>query len=220
MSTLTELATRLAALVPAQGGAPTTAQYQQAVRDAVGDFGYHVPRVLRGSLSIVAGTAVYALPEGFQRLIELETLTGETSRDANGFLVAFDAAAIGEERYVISGGTITLYPTPGYTLTRSLWYAAGYPYVMADDAFAGLTAVGEQVILLRAQANALRMLALTTAAGRGLSYRIGDVSVDRGDTHPHAQAATELDAAYNAACRSMIGFVGARAAYTGWEALR
>jgi hypothetical protein len=220
MSTLTELVAQLAALVPAQSGAPSTAQYQQAVRAAVGDFGYRVPRTLYGSLAVVAGTAAYALPDGFQRLIQLEALGGETTRDAGGFLVAFDTAAALAERHVISGGTITFYPTPVYTLARALWYAAGYPYVALSDTFDGLTVATEQVVMLRAQANALRVLSSATAAGRGMSYRIGDVAVDRAVTQPHAQAAEELDAAYADACRSLVGFIGARGAPAGWEALR
>ena len=135
MSTLTELVARLTALGSPSGGAPTSGQYIQAVRDAVGDFGYRVPRVLRGSLAVVAGTAAYALPDGFQRLIELDSPAADTYRKADGFLVAFDSAAGPVERHVISGGTITFYPTPGYSLARGLWYAAGYPDASGSDTF-------------------------------------------------------------------------------------
>lgn len=220
MSTLTDLKARIAALVPAQGGKPTAAQYEQTIRDAVADFGFRCPRVLYGSLSIVAGTAAYALPAGFQRLIEFETLAGETIRNGDGFLVAFDTAAPPVERYVISGSAITFYPTPAATLTRYWWYAAGYPYESPADIFTDLTAQGEQAVMLKAQANALRTLAQATAGGRGLNYRIGDVSVQRPVTQPHTQLAGEMDAAYVDACRSLVGFVTARGAYSGWEGLR
>lgn len=218
MSTLSELKTSLAALHPAVGGKPTAAQYEQAIRDAVADFGYRVPRTLYGTLPIVAGTAAYTLPAGFQRLIRLEGPGGETTRDANGFLVAFDMGASPVERHVISGSTITFYPTPGYTLARPVWYVAGYPYEALSDTFAGLTADAERVAMLRAQANALRALAGVTAAGRGMNYSIGDVSVQRLVTQPHAQLAGEMDSAYEAACRSLTGFIGGRSEYTGWEA--
>lgn len=220
MSTLTDLKARLTALVPAQSGKPTAAQYEQAIRDAVADFGFRCPQKLYGSLAIVAGTAAYALPAGFQRLIELEWMTGDTTRDASGFLVAFDTGRPPVERYVISGSTITFYPTPGYSLARTWWYAAGYPYDALGDTFTGLTTQGEQAVMLKAQAVALRALATTTAGGRGLNYQIGDVSVQRLVTQPHAQLADEMDSAYADACRAMTGFIGARGEYSGWEAYR
>ncbi len=218
MSTLSDLKTRLTALVPAQGGKPTTAQYEQAVRDAVMDFGRRCPRKLYGSLSIVAGTAAYALPEGFQRLIELEGLAADTYRNGDGFLVVFDSATATAEQHVISGATITFYPTPAYTLARNLWYAAGYPYAAGSDTFTGLTADAEEIVMLRAQANALRTAASTQ--GGGFSYRIGDVAVDKSAAGKFAaQQAAEADAAYADACRTYTGFIGARAEYSGWEAL-
>ena len=220
MSTLTELVARVTALVPAQGGKPTSAQYTQAVRDAVTDFGRRCPRKLYGSLTIVAGTAAYTLPDGFQRLIELESLAADTYRNTDGFLVVFDTAMDTAEQYTISGTTITFYPTPAYSLTRNLWYAAGYPYAAGSDTFTGLAADAEEIVMLRAQANALRAAALVTAAGRGLNYQIGDVSIQRAVTQPHLQLAGELDSAYADACRTHIGFIGARAEYSGWEALR
>lgn len=219
MSTLSELLTRLAALVPAQSGAPTTAQYERAIRDAVADFGYRCPRTLYGTLAIVAGTAAYALPAGFQRLIDIEAPVADTFRDTAGFLVAYDTATTGTtERHVISATTITFYPTPAYTATRGMWYAAGYPYDEASDTFTGLTAQGENAVLLRATAGALRLVAQTAAGS--FSYRIGDVTVDKSkEADRAASAAAELDAAYLDACRSMTGFIGARAEYAGWEGL-
>ena len=159
------------------------------------------------------------LPDGFQRLIELAS-PDDVTRDADGFLVAFDTAAGPATRHTIAGSTLTFYPAPAYTGTLGLWYAAGYPYDDADDIFTGLTGQAEDVVMLRAQANALRVLASATAAGRGLNYRIGDVSIQRPTAQPHSQLAGEMDAAYADACRAMTGFIGARASYSGWERLQ
>jgi hypothetical protein len=214
MTTLTELATELEGLVPATGGTPATAAYARAVRDAVGDFGYRVPRVLIGTLSVVAGTAAYNLPAGFIRLIDLAGTGTAVFRDAGGYLVP---GGMGDERHTISGGQITFHPTPAYTLARTLRYAAGYPYDAATDTFVGLAADGERIALMKAQATALRALAGASAASAGLSYRIGDVSVQRTVTQAHGQLAAELDAAYLDACRSLTGFIGRRASTTGLE---
>ena len=217
MTTLTELATRLAGLVPAQNGAPTTAQYQQAVRDAVADFGRRVPRTLIATISVVSGTATYDLPAGFQKVIRLDPLAGhDVQRNASGFLVP---APLGgwSERYTVSGGQITFHPTPGYTLERTLVYAAGYPYDADDDVFTGLLAGVEDVVLLRAQATASGTLALG-ASGGGFSYRIGDVSVDRSAAgQSYGRMAGELESDYLAACRALVGHVGMRSSYGGTE---
>lgn len=214
MTTLAELVTRLAADVPAADGTPTAAAYEAAVRDAVADFGYRCPRTLIGTLSVVSGTASYDLPAGFIRLIALAGMTGEVFRDASGYLVP---SALGGERHTLSGGRITFHPTPAYTLDRTIRYAAGYPYDAALDEFTGLTDDMARIALMRARAAALRALATSAAAGAGLNYRIGDVSVQRTVTQAHGQLAAELDAAYLDACRSLTGFIGRRAQATGWE---
>jgi hypothetical protein len=204
--TLTGMATELERLVPGGAG------YDAAVREAVGDFGYRVPRVLIGTLSVVAGTAGYDLPAGFIRLIELAGTGTAVFRDGNGYLVP---GGMGDERHTISGGRITFYPTPAYTLARTMRYAAGYPYDATTDEFTGLTDDLARIALMRAQATTLRGLATAAAAGAGLSYRIGDVSVQRTVTQAHGQLAAELDAAYLDACRRVTGFIGRRASATG-----
>ena len=219
MSTLTELVARLTAVAPPVGGKPTSAQYEQAVREAGADFGFPRPRIAPAPLAPFAGTAAHALPHRLPRLIGLAAPDHRT-RDADGFLVAFDTAAGPATRHPIPGSPLTFSPAPAYTGTLGLWYAAGYPYDDADDIFTGLTGQAEDVVMLRAQANALRVLASATAAGRGLNYRIGDVSIQRPTAQPHSQLAGEMDAAYADACRAMTGFIGARASYSGWERLQ
>lgn len=217
MTTLTDLAARLAALVPPSGGAPTTAQYQQAARDAVADFGRRVPRSLIATLSIVSGTATYSLPAGFQKVIRLDVLAGrDVQRNALGFLVPPPLGGW-KERYTVSGGQITFYPTPGYTLERALLYAAGYPYLSASDTFDGLTEELEGVALLKAQATVAGSLALQSTGG-GFSYRIGDVSVDKGGaSQSYGRLADDAEAGYLTACRSLVGRLGKRSSYDGTE---
>lgn len=213
MTTLTDLAELVEGLVDGADSAAATA----AVRDAVADFGRRVPRVLRGTIAVVSGTATYALPAGFQRLIRLEGLGEGPAHDASGYLVAsFDLAA---ETYTLSGGTITFYPTPAYTLSRTIRYAAGYPYDEDDDVFAGLAAEHEGIVLLKAQALAHGRLASASVAGQGLSYRIGDVSVQRAVTAPRAELIKSLNDDYLEACRLAAGPVGRRAntALANWS---
>lgn len=207
--TLADMADELATLVPAVDGTPTTAQYERAVRDAVSDLGYRVPRIGQSSLAIVSGTATYDLPAGFIRLISLEGIAGEVLRDGAGYLVPA-SPSLARERHTVSGGEITFHPTPAYSLSRTLRYAAGYPYDAGTDAFIGLTDDLARIAMLRARSLALGALSLATAGSAGLSYRIGDTSVQRTATQPYSALAAELDAAYLDAVKSARGFIGAR----------
>lgn len=208
--TLTWLVNELAVLVPATDGIPTAAQYERAVRDAVADLGFRLPRIGQATLAVTAGTAVYDLPAGFIRLIGLERIAGVT-RNGAGYLIPASAAR-SDERHTISGGQITFHPVPAYTLDRVIRYAAGYPYDTPSDAFIGLTDDLARIAMMRAQAAGLRAQAATAAAGAGLSYTIGDTTVTRavGSGNSAAAAAGELDAAYQDAVRQARGFIGAR----------
>lgn len=208
MSTLTEMVEQLATLVPPMNGVPSDDQYERAIVEAIADFGRRVPRLLWATLDIVAGTATYTLPAGFQRLIGMDPPATGPFYNNDGFLVAGITAP--NERYTITGNEIKFIPAPTYTAVRLIRYAAGMPYDAEDDVFVGLDAAHESIILLRARATAQRTQTLSGDGG-GLTYRIGDVSVDKSAATQSALAqADEWDAAYNDAVRSLTGFVGRR----------
>src|SRR4051812_19286525 len=69
--TLASLVARLEADVPAVSSVPSADQYSQAVKDAVADLSRRASVTRVSTLTIVAGTASYALPSDFQRLIRL-----------------------------------------------------------------------------------------------------------------------------------------------------
>lgn len=206
MATLTNLKAKLAGLVPARGGVPSDTQYEEAVRDAVFDFGRQVPRLLFATIAVVSGQATYTLPDGFIRIIELETFDDPDSviRNNEGFLVT--GVQLDEERYEISGGEITFYPTPTYTLNRDMRYAAGYPYDEDSDSFIGLTDDLARVVMLKARAEALTIQALSPSAGGvgAASYTLGDVRVDKsraGDSFE--KTINKLNEQFAAACKEL-----------------
>lgn len=217
MTTLTALTAQLAASVPAKAGVPTTAQYEQAIKDAAADLGRRCPRRLVGVLSVVPGTATYALPAGFRKMIRLDRLTGGTvRRDASGMLVPFSMSFT--EDTVIDNGQITFFPTPQYTLDRQFIYMAGFPYDGGSDAFLGLPDDYEGALMLKAQAVLLRQMGNGSAGG--FAYQIGDVRVDKKDAGSSysTQAATAEDA-YLAAVAAINGKVGVRGDYRPEEYL-
>lgn len=113
-------------------------------------------------------------------MIRLEPLAGrDVQRNAMGFLVPPPLGGW-QERYTISGGRgVRLYPTPNYTLERTLLYAAGYPYDNGDDVYTGLLERFEDIVLMKAQAGAAHaQVAAATGFARLWAElpRMGDVT--------------------------------------------
>lgn len=190
---LADLVARLTASVPPVSGVPSTAQYIQAVKDAVADLSRRasVPRVT--TLAIVAGTASYDLPADFQQLIRLSQIgaaypaeVGSWELGAGGFgggtlvtpagLVPF--SGVYREQITITGDQLTIYPTPQTSADRTLVYAAGDALNEDGDAYPTLTEDRAAIALLLAQASCIERLAgaagASTTGGKvsGLGYSI------------------------------------------------
>lgn len=174
--TLASLVARLQADVPQQFGVvPSTAQYSQAVEDAVADLGLRASTPLRIDFAIVAGTASYALPADFVKLIRLSSIgaaVGDVLITDSG-LVPFSESY--REQVTVFGSSLTIYPTPTQSATRSLYYAAGY--VLAAGAYANLTAERATVAMLAARATCLELIAMA-AKSDALRTQGGSDSVD------------------------------------------
>jgi hypothetical protein len=229
--TLSDLTARLTAAVSARNGVPSAAQYTQAVKDAVGGYSQRVTIPKHSTLSIVSGMAGYALPSDFLFVVKLPSASnpsGVIVSDAG--LVPVGApmqwqpsmypadARISDwpsrwnETWNITGLTITFYPTPTYTMTRELWYAAGhvldsnsaYPDMVEDDA---------RIALLLAQSLALTLKA-NAAADEAWNYSIGPESVNKTVLAAAIRGQAEaLRTQYEEAVVRRIGSVGVRADY-------
>lgn len=206
-SSLIDLTTQLTTDVPATAGTPSSAQYTQAVTDAVSDLGRRVPLIKHATLTIVSGTATYALPSDFLRLIRLGRLDSPSGvLVTDGGLVPVMGRCA--ERHTIVGTQITFYPTPAYSLDRDLWYAASY--ALEDDDYADLDAQRAQIALMRARAVVLGLQA-AKAAANAWKHQLGPEIVDK-----TAQAAALRGAAqfwhdeYLAAVQSLNVPIGMR----------
>jgi hypothetical protein len=208
---LANLISRLQVNIPAKGDTPSAAQYDQAVKDAVLDFSSRCPLKKLATITVVSGTAVYDLPADFTRLIKVESLLSP-----EGGVLVTDAGLIPvsasyEERFTVGGGKVTFYPTPTYTTARYVWYAAGYVFD-DDNVYPDMTEAEARVIILKAQAMALHLLANVNAGG--WSYKIGDEAVDKKNVgQGYRDQAKALDGDYLAAVGQMVGPVGMRADY-------
>lgn len=204
---LTTLTGLLSAAVPAVGGVPSSAQYEQAVKDAVADYSRRRPMQKVTTLSIVSGTAAYSLPSDFVHEIVLES-----PATADGVMIS-DAGIVPvgsnwRELYTIAGLTISFYPTPTYAMDRDLWYAAGH--VLSAGSYPDMTDADAAIIMLKARSLALGVRA-GYMAGDILSYQIGDERVEKGKTVDALKGqAAALDAEYLAAIAAAIGPVGRR----------
>ena len=200
--TVTGLAERLQQVVPQRNGAP--ADYAELVKAAVWQLSADAPMQRQTSLAITPGVDTYALPGDFLAVIALSAIYS-----SNGVIVG-DGRLVAvrdgfEERYYIAGTSITFEPTPAYTATRALRYAAAH---IPDEngSYQRMSENGVRIALLYAQYLALIEQA-TAVAGDGWSYKIGDESVDKSRLAASVQAqATAVLAAYQNAVRPLKGY--------------
>lgn len=184
---LSDLVTQLAEDIPAENGVPSESQYTQAVKEAVVDFGNRAGRTKQAKLNIVAGTDAYTLPADFLKMIQLPSLNSgqDVAITPDGII---PLSANFRETYTIVGGQIIFDPVPTYTMVRSYRYKAGY--ALDEGIYPELTET--HVVLLMKLARSLALRRKANAAGGGINYRQGDVSVD---TTQHATSlALQADA--------------------------
>lgn len=188
---LSTLVSQLEALVPASDGVPTTAQYQSAVKQAVADFSRRTSQSTQTTISVVASTATYALPDDFLMLISFKR-EGDSCGDWRDFWdTGYYFGGYGwphnpycdpcDERYTVRGGQITIHPTPDTSETRVLRY--GWKHILnASDEYEYLDEDSEavRILLLKAQAEATRAQATAESSwgSKVRSYQQGDVSVN------------------------------------------
>lgn len=213
---LDALIARLQADVPARGGVPSTAQYKQAILDAVADYSQRRPMTRFGTLNLVGGTATYILPDDFLFLIRLDPFASSDGviHTAAGLVHNMSSS---QEYHMINGRTITFIPTPQYTLTRDFSYAAGH-VLNDDDEYLYMTFEDTAILILKAQALALRTQAfslITSGTGEIVEYAIGDERVKKSSPSERLNAvASSLEAQYLQALQRAVGMVGARARYS------
>lgn len=210
---LADLVARLQEDIPQRSGVPSETQYQQIVEDAVHDYSRRRPLQKVITLSIVSGTASYTLPSDFLRLIRLEGLFSEDGviHSTSGLI---PVSAGYEEYHTIAGQTLTFHPTPSYSTTRDLYYAAAH--VLDGGEYADMTDGDFSIVMLRAQAWALNLQARSAAIGGEIvEYAIGDERVKRAASSENlASRSQDAYAAYLDAVRMATGPVGKRSAYT------
>lgn len=160
--------------MPARNSVPSLDQYERAITRAVTDFNKKAGPVKVTTLSIVSGTASYALPTDYISLVALAKLTNPGGIVVSGQTLIPISSSF-SERWTISGGQITFYPTPTYTLSRQLTYRSGW--ILSAGAY-GFGEDEAEIILLHAAATALGVQAFA-AAQEAWEYQIGDEKVSK-----------------------------------------
>jgi hypothetical protein len=203
---LADMITELQEDVPAVSGVPSDAQYERAIKDAVREFSRRCGVSKSGTISVVSGTAAYALPADFIDLIEIDN-PYEAEHDvvitASG-IIPFNSLNPFEEDYSIQNGTITFTPTPGYTMTRYLEYKAAW--ILETDSYA-LTDDEVRIVMLKAKQLVFDKLA-NSSAGAGFKYTVGNMSVDKsGMADGYTKRLYELQGEFLLACDEYNGAV-------------
>ena len=206
--TLATLVSRLQAQVPAKNSIPASADYSQHVQDAVLQLSQDAPMRKYGTLSVVSGTADYALPSDFLFMIDLPTLGTEDGVMVNASGIIPLPSSWWVEDITIAGDTLTITPTPTYTLERSYRYAARHVLTgsTGSETYAVLNENAARVALLYAQHLALSQQAVSVA-GSAWKYSIGDESVDKSQQASGYKSAAEV---------ALAGYRRAVAAHKGY----
>ena len=203
MSTLDDLVALLQQEVPAVDSVPSEAQYEQAIKDAAMDFSRRCGLMKFGELSIVSGTATYALPNDFQKLVTLESLVG-----VDGVIISnsgiIPVSANWDETFVIVNKQITFKPTPTYSLTRDFKYKSAWIFDGSEE----LLDAGDEeirIILLKAAAICFEKQS-NASAGAMTRYSFGAVSVEMGSASAsQASDQSTKEKQYEAACEQYNG---------------
>jgi hypothetical protein len=201
---LTDMVARLTAAVPARDGVP--ADYAQLVKDAVLQLSQDVPITRETTIAVTSGVASYTVPADFLFVISLDS-----AGKANGVILAVEGIVpLSDgftERHTIVGDTITFYPTPGYSSSRTLRYAA-FHTLDEEGSYPTLNQNSARIALLYAKHLAKTQQADMVDAD-GWRYQIGDEVVDK--TKQREGPATQAEVAltqYQAAVCQQKGYGG------------
>lgn len=211
-TSLATLAARLETAVPALNDVP--ADYEQLVRDAVAQLSNDAPLVRTTTINVVAGTAAYDLPADFLFLIELSA-----TNSINGVMISdaglIPMATTADEYTDLTGDQIVFVPTPTYTASRTLRYAAGYA-LDNSDSYPRLSENAARVALLYAQHLALLAQA-NAVAPQGWRYSIGDEMIDKSNQGKGlATQAERLHSEYQTAVKRLQGY-GSVGRVNAWD---
>lgn len=209
MTTLAALVAILQSEVPAVNSTPTTAQYQQAIKDAAIEFSRRCGRGKWAELNIVSGTPTYDLASDFLSLISLEMMVGVDGVmiTSSGIIPVSDDWS---EEYTIRNKQITFTPTPTYTMTRDYKYKAAWILTgsSGSETYADMGDDEAQIVLIKAKGLALEKKANALATSGGMKYSFGAVSVDRSSgVDEIGKRLTALDGKFVSACERYNGAV-------------
>jgi len=203
---LADMVTDLQEDVPAVDGVPSDAQYERAIKDAVAEFSRLCGREKNTLISIVSGTASYALPADFLKKIEFDD---PFDPDHNVMITSTGIIPFGNtpfsEEITIRNLTMTIYPTPAYTMDRFLSYKAAW--VLDDSDEYDLTEDEVEIVMLKAKSIAFEKVDNATASG-GFKYTVGNMSVDKsGMGDGYSKRIGDLEDKFERACKRYNGTV-------------
>jgi len=204
---LADMITELQEDVSAVDGVPSDAQYERAIKDAIREFSRRCGLIKNGTLEIISGTASYSLPADFLSMIEIDNPYSPEHHVivTQSGIIPFSELNPFEEEYTIQNGTITFFPTPGYTMTRYIEYKAAW-VLDVDDNYP-LTEEEAQIVMIKAKNIAFEKLS-NANAGAGFRYSVGNMSVDKsGVADGYSKRLSELNGDFISACNQYNGAV-------------
>jgi hypothetical protein len=193
--------------VPQVDNIPSEAQYERAIKDAVNEFSRRCGLIKNATITVISGTAAYALPADFMELIEIDDPydPGHLVMITSTGIIPFSELAPMEEEITIRNGTLTIFPTPGYTMTRYFEYKAAW-VLDANEAYP-LTEDEARIVMIKAKGICFEKLA-NVSASTGFKYTVGNMSVDKsGVGEGYTKRLYELHGEFVQACDKYNGAV-------------
>lgn len=211
-----DLVERLKSAVPAKSDVPGEADYWQMVEDGVAQVGLDAPVMRSATISVVAGTATYALPSDCGSVIEFSALPTMGGVMISTMLIPVPTGF--SESWSVEGTSLVIDPVPAYTASRRLRYSAVHVADSNGD-YPLLSENMARAALLYGQYLALSMQAEAGDRAGGFKYQIGDESVDKTQAGKGTQALAEAKlTAYGSAISRLAGGYGSAARYAGEDA--
>jgi len=148
--------------VPKRGRVPNEGQYELCVKRSVAKYGRDRPMLKTTTIDVVSGTAEYAMPSDFFKLLTVQEffVEGRTVLVTETGLIP-----IGDtwtERFEVQGQTLVIQPEPVYDWSeREVRYLSVHVLTTVDSnlVYANLTDADEEIFSQMAQAYALTIIA-------------------------------------------------------------
>lgn len=208
MKTQEELVASLLRYISPLGSYPTLEGYLYATLEAISAFNSLTARTSRVSLTLVAGTDSYELPEDCIRFIRIQNAVSSTGwawDPISGKYIPLSADT-SKPIYYQEGNFLKVNPAPSYSSAVYLYYAKGHKLdKLTSLYYTNMTDEEARIILLKGAALVHNQIA-NEVVKEAFTYTMTDETIDRRSYADHMRTlSAQLTADFEKRCTEYIG---------------